>query len=80
MKLNKEQKEKYKNCPAMGYFSYTSQIELYLLDIIYDINDYLIIREARSKKLHCLKIHSETLTPYINYYGSRVRIDQIYRY
>ena len=82
MKLNKEQKEKYKNCPAIGYFSYSymSQIELYLLDIIYDINDYLIIREAKSKKLHCLKIHFETIVPYVNYYGSRVRIDQIYRY
>ena len=80
MKLNKEQKEKYKNGPAMGYFSYTSQIEFYSLDIIYDINDYLIIREAKSKKLHCLKIHFETIVPYVNYYGSRVRIDQIYRY
>lgn len=80
MKLNKEQKEKYYNMPAVGYLAYTLYIEFYVLDIIYDCDDYLIIKEARSKKLHCLKIHSETIVPYVNYYGNRVRIDQIYRY
>jgi hypothetical protein len=80
MKLSKEQKEKYKNGPAMGYYAYTAHIEFYALDIIYGCDDYLIIKEAKNKKLHCLKIHFETIVPYINYYGSRVRIDQIYRY
>lgn len=80
MKLNKEQKEKYKNSPAIGYYAYTVYIEFYVLDIIYDCDDYLIIKEAKSKKLHCLKLHYETIAPYINYYNSRVKIDQIYRY
>ena len=80
MKLSKEEKEKYQNMPAMGYFAYTLYIEFYALDIIYDFDDYLIIKEASSNKLHCLKLHDETDVPYINYYGHRVRIDEIYRY
>ena len=80
MKLNKEQKEKYKNSHAIGYFAYTLYIEFYVLNVIYDIDDYLIIKEVRNNKLHCLKLHDETIMPYINYYNHRVRIDQIYRY
>ena len=80
MRLDKEQREKYINSPAIGYFAYTVYIEFYTLDIIYDFDDYLIIKEAKNKKLHCLKIHYETIVPYINYYGNRVRLDEIYRY
>lgn len=80
MKLTRKEKNKYINKKPIGYYGFCWLIDFYVMDIIYDCDDYLIIKEASNNKLHCLKIYDDDNGLYIKYYNKKIYTGEIARY
>lgn len=74
--IKKEYQNK-KDLKPIGYWCISNCLQIELLNIIYNINDYAVIRAA--KKIHVLKIYYNVNSSYINMYGMHLNFNDCMR-
>ena len=76
MRLNSKELEEYNEKDAIAYFSY-GLWGCEVIDIIYDVDDYLVIRDK--PRIYTRKVYESSKGSYIKMYGSRIYLDNIMR-
>lgn len=76
MRLNKEEINRFNEKQPIAYFSY-GLWGFEVLDIIYDIDDYLVIKDT--SRVCTRKVYECSKGFFIKMYGQRVYLDEIMR-